>query len=222
MARHRPVASSRRNRATRAFATLAPHFTARTAGNSRMCCLRTTIRMSRSSWRNWRRLLGITDSETLRTVQARPGSRILDHGVPRSPAGGTATLIIDRLPFFSARSFAGLLPGSAWLVLHSATRSPVFRSAPMMPTRSRAHRKPTSRRPAAAFRHCCAVALSAADRRLRPCRHHEPRHRRLPVIDCQGSQITAPTNRLRQSRSALCACRFRVAAPRDIEEHHTR
>ena len=44
-------------------------------------------------------LLGITDGVTLRTVRDAWG-RILDHGVPRSPAGGTATLIIDRLPYF--------------------------------------------------------------------------------------------------------------------------
>ena len=44
-------------------------------------------------------LLGITDGATLRTVRDAWG-RILDHGVPRSPAGGTATLIIDRLPYF--------------------------------------------------------------------------------------------------------------------------
>ena len=44
-------------------------------------------------------LLGITDGETLRTARDTWG-RILDHGVPRSPAGGTATLIIDRLPYF--------------------------------------------------------------------------------------------------------------------------
>ena len=44
-------------------------------------------------------LLGVTDSETLRLF-GEAWHRILDHGVPRSPAGGTATLIIDRLPFF--------------------------------------------------------------------------------------------------------------------------
>ncbi len=44
-------------------------------------------------------LLGITNRETLRNIRDAWG-RILDHGVPRSPAGGTATLIIDRLPFF--------------------------------------------------------------------------------------------------------------------------
>ena len=44
-------------------------------------------------------LVGITNRETLRNVRDAWG-RILDHGVPRSPAGGTATLIIDRLPFF--------------------------------------------------------------------------------------------------------------------------
>jgi triacylglycerol lipase len=43
--------------------------------------------------------LGISDTETLRNVRDAWG-RILDHGVPRSPAGGTATLIIDKLPFF--------------------------------------------------------------------------------------------------------------------------
>jgi pimeloyl-ACP methyl ester carboxylesterase len=44
-------------------------------------------------------LIGITNRETLRNIREAWG-RILDHGVPRSPAGGTATLIIDRLPFF--------------------------------------------------------------------------------------------------------------------------
>jgi triacylglycerol lipase len=44
-------------------------------------------------------LIGITNGETLRYIREAWG-RILDHGVPRSPAGGTATLIIDRLPFF--------------------------------------------------------------------------------------------------------------------------
>jgi hypothetical protein len=44
-------------------------------------------------------MIGITDSETLRSVREAWG-RILNHGVPRSPAGGPATLIIDRLPFF--------------------------------------------------------------------------------------------------------------------------
>jgi hypothetical protein len=44
-------------------------------------------------------LIGITNRETLRNIRDTWG-RILDHGVPRSPAGGTATLIIDRLPFF--------------------------------------------------------------------------------------------------------------------------
>ena len=44
-------------------------------------------------------LVGITDSATLRTARDAWG-RILDHGVPRSPAGGTATLIIDALPYF--------------------------------------------------------------------------------------------------------------------------
>ena len=43
--------------------------------------------------------LGIVDTETLRSVWDAWG-RILDHGVPRSPAGGTATRIIDKLPFF--------------------------------------------------------------------------------------------------------------------------
>jgi len=37
--------------------------------------------------------------EALRKWQEGWG-RILNHGVPRSPAGGTATLLIDRLPFF--------------------------------------------------------------------------------------------------------------------------
>jgi pimeloyl-ACP methyl ester carboxylesterase len=44
-------------------------------------------------------VLGITDMDTLRRVREAWG-RILNHGVPRSPAGGTATLIIDKLPFF--------------------------------------------------------------------------------------------------------------------------
>jgi hypothetical protein len=44
-------------------------------------------------------MLGITDMDALRRVREAWG-RILDHGVPRSPAGGTATLLIDRLPFF--------------------------------------------------------------------------------------------------------------------------
>ena len=44
-------------------------------------------------------MIGITDSDTLRSVRETWG-RILNHGVPRSPAGGTATMIIDRLPFF--------------------------------------------------------------------------------------------------------------------------
>jgi len=44
-------------------------------------------------------LLGSTDGTTLRTARDAWG-RILDHGVPRSPAGGTATLIIDALPYF--------------------------------------------------------------------------------------------------------------------------
>ena len=44
-------------------------------------------------------LVGITNRETLRNIRDA-WSRILDHGVPRSPAGGAATLIIDRLPFF--------------------------------------------------------------------------------------------------------------------------
>jgi hypothetical protein len=44
-------------------------------------------------------LIGISDRETLRNIRDAWG-RILNHGVPRSPAGGAATLIIDRLPFF--------------------------------------------------------------------------------------------------------------------------
>jgi triacylglycerol lipase len=44
-------------------------------------------------------LLGITNRETLRSIRDA-WARILDHGVPRSPVGGVATLIIDRLPFF--------------------------------------------------------------------------------------------------------------------------
>jgi pimeloyl-ACP methyl ester carboxylesterase len=44
-------------------------------------------------------ILGVNDMDTLRRVREAWG-RILDHGVPRSPAGGTATLIIDKLPFF--------------------------------------------------------------------------------------------------------------------------
>jgi triacylglycerol lipase len=44
-------------------------------------------------------MLGINDSRTLRLAKEAWG-RILDHGVPRSPAGGAATLLIDRLPFF--------------------------------------------------------------------------------------------------------------------------
>ena len=59
--------------------------------------------------------LGISDTETLRSVRDAWG-RILDHGVPRSPAGGTATLIIDRAAVLPSGSFAGLLPGSARLV----------------------------------------------------------------------------------------------------------
>jgi triacylglycerol lipase len=44
-------------------------------------------------------LLGISNRETLRSIRDA-WRRILDHGVPRSPVGGAATLIIDRLPFF--------------------------------------------------------------------------------------------------------------------------
>jgi triacylglycerol lipase len=44
-------------------------------------------------------LIGITNRETLHNIRDA-WDRILDHGVPRSPAGGMATLIIDRLPFF--------------------------------------------------------------------------------------------------------------------------
>ncbi len=44
-------------------------------------------------------ILGINDGQTLRILKEGWG-RILDHGVPRSPAGGTATLIIDKLPYF--------------------------------------------------------------------------------------------------------------------------
>jgi hypothetical protein len=43
--------------------------------------------------------LGITGRGTLRMIR-QAWRRILDHGVPRSPAGGKATLLIDRLPFF--------------------------------------------------------------------------------------------------------------------------
>ena len=69
----------------------------------------TTIPMIRSTLAHLEELLGITDRETLRMF-GEAWHRILDHGVPRSPAGGTATLHHRQAALFSAGSFAGLLP----------------------------------------------------------------------------------------------------------------
>ncbi len=87
------------DRAARLPPRRAWRFTARTAVNSRIRCRRGTILMIAIDLAQLEELLGITDRGTLHNVR-EAWDRILDHGVPRSPAGGTATLIIDRLPFF--------------------------------------------------------------------------------------------------------------------------
>ena len=167
-------------------------------------------------------MLGITDSGTLRNLR-KTWSCILAHGVRRSPAGGTATLLIDRLPFFLRDHLQDCyLEALGW----SFTRPPEARVSISADDADKFARtsESTSRRAAVAFRHCCAVSSSVTERTQIRRHHSNPppelatqSARRVIAVEVSTSPAThdgllrvldrATTRRLLPVRPHCCASR---------------